>query len=114
MTEPTHTPLPCPLCCGKAASYFDRSCDCCGQPSGVVHCLNCGCEINHRTTEAEALTAWNTRAVNSHHDLIEALRAVKAELQAAWEARTLPAECVSGETIRKINAALTKAEAGHG
>lgn len=66
------------------------------------------------TDPYEAVGKMFVHAVNSHHDLIEALRAVKAELQAAWEARTLPAECVSGETIRKINAALTKAEARHG
>lgn len=39
-------------------------------------------------------------------ELREALVAVDGELRTAWEERSLPARCISGATIAKINKAL--------
>ena len=63
----THTPLPCPFCSGEPIIiHEDRV---------WIECADCPskAEVGPFDTRTEALTAWNTRAVNSHHDLIEAL-----------------------------------------
>ena len=82
----THTPLPCPFCNGQANTEIRHS-----RIDGVKDrhfpsCLNGDCPafivepyVTY-STKREALTAWNTRAVNSHHDLIEALREAEAAI----------------------------------
>lgn len=136
MTE-THTPLPCPFCGSPAeieegsdhhGTWFNLGCSRhWGHVRNPDHTNTCiAGRIYYTETDvplAEALTAWNTRAVNSHHDLIEALREAEAaiaeyyrywtggetrgsydgkpERQGLWNARY------------KARAILTK-EAGHG
>ena len=69
--------LDCPFCGGEA-EVESQSC------GWRVACQSIECATQGPwptdCTEAEALTAWNTRAVNSHHDLIEALEALSAEV----------------------------------
>lgn len=108
----THTPLPCPFCGGAARykpgggwQYYD---------TWAVECVGCGAQINGSTdmrvsgasAKAEALTAWNTRAVNSHHDLIEALRALAKEFRTRCRS-------FDNKVLAEAEAILTK-EAGHG
>lgn len=119
--KPTHTPLPCPFCGSKA--LIGQTLDDAWYAMCVVdHC--CKLESYWRT-EAEALTAWNTRAVNSHHDLIEALRAAREALcnHACHGGKDAPCirtpdQCAfdcglaAGDAIQTIDAALK--EAGRG
>lgn len=119
MTETAHTPLPCPFCGGEA--LIGQTLDGAWYAMCVVdHC--CKLESYWRT-EAEALTAWNTRAVNSHHDLIEALREMVevAHGYAEYISSVPSAELerhpyLPGleDQINEARAILTKAEAGHG
>ena len=117
MTETTHTPLPCPFCGGNKvliSQTLDQK-----APNWFAACHRATCAFTgYSSTEAEALTAWNTRAVNSHHELIEALR----EAREAIKHRGGPlcssryysngqCDCGATEAIAKIDAILTK-EAG--
>lgn len=55
--------LPCPFCGGEAEACGYNSCDCCGKAwNGQVICQGCGQGVSHYDTDAEAITAWNTRA----------------------------------------------------
>ena len=67
------TPLPCPFCNGEAELESES----CGWR---VACTNVECFTQGPwptdCTEAEALTAWNTRA-NADARLVEALREIK-------------------------------------
>ncbi|AXU19691.1 hypothetical protein C7W88_17050 [Novosphingobium sp. THN1] len=84
-----------------------------------------------RTTdeEVEATAAFVHQAVNSHHDLIEALREARKIIADIDDYMKRPSRgdwgeecaCCMGElldddrqAIAKIDAILTKAEAGHG
>lgn len=71
--KPTHTPLPCPLC-NSDSHLIPHSLI--NTIRYYVQCEHCGLRTATSATPEEALTAWNTRAVNSHHDLIEALEAL--------------------------------------
>ena len=78
MTEPTHTPLPCPFCGGEAKTISPlgfgnvRAIECCNSD-------DCAATGPWACDEAEALTAWNTRA-DSHHRLVEALEDARTAL----------------------------------
>lgn len=90
MTEPTHTPLPCPFCGFPAeieegsdhhGTWFNLGCSRhWGHVRNPDHTNTCiAGRIYYTEAEvplAEALTAWNTRA-DSHHRLIEALEAAR-------------------------------------
>lgn len=88
----------------------------------AVYCTHCSAQIAHYPGDVDlprdetmdlALTAWNTRAVNSHHDLIEALRAIKHSIgQAHKPGNDWRRELALIENL--TDAILTKAEAGHG
>ena len=75
MTETAHTPLPCPFCGGEAKTVSPlgfgnvRAIECCNSD-------DCAATGPWACNEAEALTAWNTRA-DSHHRLVEALEAAR-------------------------------------
>ena len=74
MTEPTHTPLPYE--CFQDRSYYDMWC---------VRRVNerewgKGFHLVNGEEAAALRDMLNTRAVNSHHDLIEALEALSAEV----------------------------------
>jgi len=90
MTE-THTPLPCPFCGGEAETDLMqlfrhyRTGEPLSQPA--VYCTVCSAQIAHYPGDVDlsrdetmdlALTAWNTRAVNSHHRLVEALKVMRS------------------------------------
>lgn len=88
-----------------------------------IECADCPSKagVGPFNTRAEALTAWNTRAVNSHHDLIEALRPFAfvgqddpKDTQAVWEMiyRDRVQDWFSYEDFERARAILTKAEAG--
>lgn len=95
MTNATPGPVelkPCPFCGsdelshGWSAPGFDGS-NC----TGNVECHNCNALIYTHGGEAEAITAWNTRA-DSHHRLVEAMEAFAfvgeddpKDTQAVWE-----------------------------
>lgn len=111
----THTPLPCPFCSAQIEIAKWEGNYGFAHPRQSERCIMEG-DFYDYATEAEALTAWNTRAVNSHHDLIEALRAVEAAMMRGGDGRILD----TGWNITKLNEArpliraiLTK-EAGHG
>lgn len=131
----THTPLP-----GICRSATEETIPCPAGHTGTtlsniniygtwwVRCSECSWRTAGET-EAEALTAWNTRAVNSHHDLIEALRAARKIIADIDDYMKRPSRgdwgeecaCCMGELldddrdrITKIDAIITKAEAGHG
>lgn len=117
MTE-THAPLPCPWKVGDkvqrkpGASYLfpgviisvglkldGKTWHC------EVECIAPGVEGCTHVFPASQLVpldpAWNTRAVNSHHDLIEALRAVEAAMVRGGDGRILD----TGWNITKLNEA---------
>jgi hypothetical protein len=57
--------LPCPFCGSKAEIASYPSCDCCGKTwNACVECTKCSAEVSHFDTDAEAVHAWNTRALN--------------------------------------------------
>lgn len=90
----THTPLPCPYCGAPAeieegsdhhGTWFNLGCSRhWGHQRNPDHTNTCiAGRIYYTETDvplSEALIAWNTRAVNSHHDLIEALREARTGL----------------------------------
>lgn len=77
MTEAT--PRPCPLCDGEACVLWFAL-------EFNIHCPECGLSISRHgvdmpggnavATKAACIAAWNTRAVNSHDDLVSALVAL--------------------------------------
>ena len=75
--------LPCPFCGGEA-EVIDL-----GNPNddSYVHCTNRKCEVQQiaRYTDAEAITAWNTRHRSADSELVEAL-----ELLAKFVSGTCP------------------------
>ncbi|MDD9396373.1 Lar family restriction alleviation protein [Staphylococcus aureus] len=125
MTEPTHTPLPCPFCGGakiqqntKAKGYFIKKA---AQRAGkdasnhLVRCTKCGAKGPLKHSEAEALTAWNTRAV-SHHRLIEALEDILDAVGALTNVSEFP-NCLNlpeerGREILDLLAALKESRHG--
>lgn len=117
--KPTHTPLPY-LRAGSLIYALDES----GTCNRITMRIEGGFTLNwgrkcDRTTdeEVEATAAFVHHTVNSHHDLIEALRAVEAAMMRGGDGRILD----TGWNITKLNEArpliraiLTKADAGHG
>lgn len=72
MTSDTALPvelLPCPHCGAKPYPHVQNSSSHVeGDPSRwlqIVWCHDCGAVGPHRNTEAEAITAWNTRALSA-------------------------------------------------
>ena len=100
MTE-THTPLPCPFCGGNKvliSQTLDQK-----APNWFAACHRATCAFTgYSSTEAEALTAWNTRAVNSHHELIEALRGLLDEIGKSACADTILDSAAAGKAFAAI------------
>lgn len=75
------TPLPCPFCGGDELSHGWESPGVNGSPStGTVQCHNCNALVFAEPSEADAITAWNTRAPvhqsASPSGLVEALESI--------------------------------------
>ena len=111
----THTPLPCPFCGGEAETDLMqpfrhyRTGEPLSQPA--VYCTVCSAQIAHYPGDVDlsrdetmdlALTAWNTRAVNSHHDLIEALRGLLDEIGKSACADTILDSAAAGKAFAAI------------
>ena len=66
---------PCPSCGGEAQTDVGKA----GQAAAFCdlfrsYCMDCGTQSPEWSyTEAEAITAWNTRCVNTHDALVKAL-----------------------------------------
>lgn len=97
----THTPLPCPFCGGNKvliSQTLDQK-----APNWFAACHRATCAFTgYSSTEAEALTAWNTRAVNSHHELIEALRGLLDEIGKSACADTILDSAAAGKAFAAI------------
>ena len=107
----THTPLPCPFCgaqprimerpqSGKDTGFFCSISCFCGKYSTRAH--QHGIAETEESARAEALTAWNTRAVNSHHELIEALRGLLDEIGKSACADTILDSAAAGKAFAAI------------
>lgn len=102
----THTPLPYE--CFQDRSYYDMWC---------VRRVNerewgKGFHLVNGEEAAALRDLLNTRAVNSHHDLIEALREAVAQYGKPGGPWNVPSD--PGGWLSRAQAALTKAEPGHG
>ena len=113
MTETAHTPLPCPFCSGDAIIIHDDRV--------WIECADCPskAEVGPFDTEADALTAWNTRA-DSHHRLVEALTDVGASLAAAISLlerggkaakKAAPSDRMFDQMVKDYKASLERARA---
>ena len=102
---------PCPLCGGRAEiwrAHPDRP-----QRNAWIACVD-GCLVltKEYPTDAESITAWNTRAA----DRIEALSGKREEIariidqRAWWEADELAAGRLDGEIMFPTKWSLVKAD----
>lgn len=68
---------PCPFCGGEAELFVREFTDAeANFGNATVDCSECGCGFGYCCTEAEAITAWNTRLSAPSHEVVEVLREV--------------------------------------
>ena len=67
---------PCPFCGGEARTSGERFEN---TILSWVFCSSCGAAGGYRHTEAEAITAWNTRAERTCHDVKPSLPFFKCD-----------------------------------
>lgn len=101
---------PCPFCgCAFPAVGYDGDAKTLGRKECITaRCRQCGGETRKFSSQAEAITAWNTRADD---DRIEALQAEKAKLRGLvatlWCASGCSC-CRDDKTWEKVSAELAE------
>jgi len=113
----THTPLPWMLATNDPTLIVTEALDADGNCAVVADVLTA---IGPATLANFSDAAFIVHAVNSHHDLIEALRAAKTFIERieqtpanVWHVATDDPEATCSEAYQAVCDALTK-EAGHG
>jgi Lar family restriction alleviation protein len=110
---------PCPFCGGEGKIEYDYY----DSPLYWVQCVNCSSVTNTFLTEAEAITAWNTRTDTERDELREVCKELLG-IVLKYEPHTsncatqadpedfghLGCTCKHGKIIKRAHKALTKAK----
>jgi hypothetical protein len=95
----------CPFCEGEGWVWLDRK----PPKLHVPRCRKCGADLGGFPTEAEAVTAWNTRAP-SDAALVEALEVAIDLIVDMSRQRWCEMECTEDELVGDFRAALAAAK----